>query len=199
MNRLLITAIALAATFCAGAQLRYGLRIGGGGECPHLIDAPRWKSSGASGFSGGLTLEYQIPVGGLAFDVSLLYSRSGAYLTSPEGVRRHTARDFIEIPLHVKYKFWMKKIFDLAGPYVYTGPTLLTAVGNGSKDAPFRGHRLQPGWNIGAGFDVLNFIQIQGGYRFGLGNSLSRRAGFPGDGSLRADGWSVSAAFLFDF
>lgn len=187
--------LSLTAIFCAHGEWRYGLRIGGSGSVPHLSDNNGWTASRCSGFSGGVTFEWQHSCSGLAVDMSALYSRAGATLRSPQGEKFTAARNFVEVPVNLKYKFWLKSIKELAGPYVYTGPTLMMRVDGDSKGAPFSSSRLQPGWNLGVGLDVINFLQIQGGYRFGLGNT----ADVPGGFKMRADGWNVSVAFLFDF
>ncbi len=55
-----------------------------------------------------------------------------------------------------------------------------------------------PGLDVGIGFDVINFVQLTAGYRFGLGNACHNLPGFP-DATLLTDSWNVSATILLDF
>ena len=59
----------------------------------------------------------------------------------------------------------------------------------------FKSNVFQPGWDVGIGFDIINFIQVTAGYRFGLGNALHS----PKDVTLHANAWTVAATLLFDF
>lgn len=176
-------------------QWRYGLRLGGSGSAWLLKNGDDIRAHRGSGFSGGPTFEWQSPMTGFAVDLSALYTHSGGKLSHGPGKAVSPGVDFIEVPVGLKYKFFLKGIKELAGPYITTGPTLLVRLNGTSADCPVSTRRLQPAWNIGAGFDVLNFIQLQGQYRFGLGNSATTPDGL----TLRADGWSVSVALLFDF
>ena len=184
----------------AQAQLRYGVTLGGVWARPELKDVNGDELSRGGGFSGGLTLEWQAPRCGFALDISALYTRYNSQLKCLlEGAptmfkTQDYGRNFIEVPLHAKYKFFMMK--DLFAPLVYTGPSLMINLDN--KDAQLQQHRLQPGWDLGIGFDIVNFVQLTAGYRFGLGNACSSYAGAP-DATLRTNGWHLKATLLFDF
>ena len=58
---------------------------------------------------------------------------------------------------------------ELAAPFIYAGPSFLFRLDH-DDPFPLATDRVQPGWDVGIGFDIVNFIQISGGYRFGLGN-----------------------------
>lgn len=193
-------AVGILAAVCAApvsARLRYGVRLGGDIAALRLTDADGYGMRNRSGFSGGLALEYQFEKCGFAPDIALLYTRRSAMLKMPGGDRASFGRDFIEVPLHLKYKFWLKGTSDLVAPLVYAGPTLSIRVGD-HGDVPMTTNILQPGLDVGIGFDVINFVQLTAGYRFGLGNACHTLTGFP-DASLRTDSWNVSATILLDF
>lgn len=181
----------------AGAQLRYGFRFGGVFADASLKDAGDCRLDNRSGFSGGLALEYQLPKCGLAADIAVLYTRYNTRISNEGAAPQSFGRDFIEIPLHLKYKFWLPAFHNLFGPMVYTGPSVMTRAGNAGH-AVVSADRIQPGWDVGIGFDIVNFLQISGGYRFGLGNAAKASGQYP-DASLRTDAWSISATLLFDF
>lgn len=201
MNRFILRMAVAAAVLLAGcaqgaAQLRYGFNSGGGFAGAKLKDAPALSVDNRSGFRGGLILEYQLPGSGLAFDGSVLYNRYNARIVKGQDMIDF-GRDFIDVPLNVKYKFWISAVSDLAAPFVFTGPSFMFHTGSKSESTIVI-NRFQPGWNVGIGFDVINFLQIQGGYRFGMGNAIHRFADSP-DAGLRMSGWHVSAILLFDF
>ncbi len=196
--RLLLLLLALGCTTAATAQLRYGFRFGGEFAAASLKNAAGYRLENRSGFSGGLALEYQVPVNGLAADIAVLYTRYNTRIANPGEDNLHSfGRNFIEVPIHLKYKFWLHSTKDLFGPLVYTGPSFMMAVGSKS-DNPLSTKRFQPGWDVGIGFDIINFIQITGGYRFGLGNAVDAFSAAP-DATLRTNGWNISATLLFDF
>lgn len=192
----------------AGAQFRYGINAGVSIAKPELSQVfadggtiPILESG--AGFRGGLTLEYQLPTFGLAFDLSVDYLRYNFRLTSERGGvvdDKYTdiGRNFIEVPLNIKYKFWLGRFHNLVAPMVMTGPSFMINLDKQPDNARLTQKRFQPGWNVGLGLDIINFIQLNAGYRFAFGNAVDHSFNM-GDPKLRNKGWYVSATFLFDF
>lgn len=169
------------------AQFRYGLR--GGIEFTEPLTGDHGDGfasySGGTGYSAGLTCEYQLPATDFAFGASILFEHRPAYEQSsyPPGSARETyTADVIGIPIEAKYKIPLKCVKELVSPMIITGPDLAFAL-NG------RSERVHFGWNFGVGIDVVNFMQITGGYRLGINKSI--------DAATDSGGW-VSLAFLFD-
>lgn len=200
--------LVICALACAGqadAQLRYGLRLGGDFAKATLAtgdNIPGALLDNGSGFSGGVLLEYQFRKCGFAPDIAVLYTRFDTRLVLHGSSPLDFGRDFIEIPLHLKWKFLLKPTKDLCAVMIYTGPSMLVRLGHGEGVAlggasrqTFASEKLQPGWDVGIGIDVINFIQLTAGYRFGIGNAATR----PADMVLHTNGWSVAANLLFDF
>lgn len=181
------------------AQPRYGISIGG--------NIPVQRGTGldggygihtGGGFSGGLTFEYQLEKCGLAFDVSALYTRASTRLSiSPTGMEDvkeyRLGNDFIQIPLHAKYKFWLNSTKKLVGPFLYTGPSMMIRLDGDDKGAP-KSNPLRATWDFGVGIDVINFLQISAGYRLGISPMLSDHSN-----DYHYDGIDIKVAFLFDF
>lgn len=193
----LLLIVALITSLSASAQLRYGFRLGGIISDARISDAPDFGAYNKGGFSGGLMLEYQVPDNGIAIDAALLYSRVNARIKDGEDVMGGMNRDFLEIPVHLKYKYWLKSVNNLVAPMVYTGPSFMFGVGKNNNHAVSTA-RFQPGWDVGIGFDIVNFIEITGGYRFGLGNALKSFAAAP-DAKFHTNGWNISVNLIFDF
>lgn len=221
---LLVMIMAVATSLAADAQLRYGFRFGGdfakatlgnanalSGASLASYDTNNYKEPvslvNRSGFSGGLVLEYQFEKCGFAPDIALLYTRYNTRLALQEQKPQSFGRNFIEIPIHLKWKFWIPQTKNLFGPMVYTGPSMMFRLDHNSGinyTYPFttyggvdnfKSNVFQPGWDVGIGFDIINFIQVTAGYRFGLGNALNS----PKDVTLHTNAWTVAATLLFDF
>ncbi len=192
----LIVLIVLAGSLTSTAQLRYGFRLGGAFAAASLGDAPGISMKNGSGFSGGLLLEYQMENNGFAPDIAVLYTRYSSKLMDEVSGPAKIGRDFIEVPLHLKYKFYLSSTNNLVAPMIYTGPSILFRLGKGNPER-ISTKSVQPGWDVGIGLDIINFIQLSAGYRFGLGNALSESA-VPGV-CLHTNGWNVSANIIFDF
>ena len=186
----------LLSSLSASGQLRYGIRLGGSFAKASLSDAPGMSIKNGSGFSGGILLEYQMENNGFAPDIALMYTRYSSRLIDEVSGPVKLGRNFIEIPLHLKYKFYLSASNNLVAPMVYTGPSLLIRLGQGNPELVST-KSVQPGWDLGVGLDIINFIQISAGYRFGLGNAVSQSA-VPG-ACLHTDGWNVAANLIFDF
>ena len=194
--RLLILLVVLLSSFTASSQLRYGFRLGGSFANASISDAPGMSIKNGSGFSGGLLLEYQMESNGFAPDIAVLYTRYSSRLIDEVSGPARLGRDFIEVPLHLKYKFFLSATNNLVAPMIYTGPSLLFRIGKGNPEQ-ISTLSMQPGWDIGIGIDIINFIQLSAGYRFGLGNAISSSA-VPGV-CLHTNGWNISANIIFDF
>ncbi|MDE7346486.1 MAG: PorT family protein [Muribaculaceae bacterium] len=186
----------LLSSLSASSQLRYGFRLGGSIAKATLCDASGMSLKNGSGFSGGLLLEYQMESCGFAPDIAVLYTRYSSRLIDEVSGPTKLGRDFIEVPLHLKYKFYLSSTNNLVAPMVYTGPSILCRLGK-SNPEHMSAKSIQPGWDVGIGLDIINFIQLSAGYRFGFGNALSQNA-VPG-ACLHSNGWNVSANIIFDF
>lgn len=197
MRFLLPAAIAIAGAFTSHAQLRYGFRFGGDIADARLEDAGAYTLKNGGGFSGGLVLEYQFASCGFAPDIAVLYARHNTRLRPEAGNASSFGRNYIDVPLHLKYKFWLKSVSETMAPMIYTGPALSLRLDHDGA-TPLTSKRAQFGWDVGIGFDIINFIQFSGGYRFALGNGAERFTGYP-DAVFRNSCWNISATLLFDF
>ena len=174
-KKILIALCLLLSTIAAQSQLRYGILLGGEFTRPTGNTA-----AGGSGFTGGLQLEYKLPMCGLAFGTSATYQRRTINAGEKLG------GDFIAVPVAVKYKFPLPIFKELAGPLLFTGPNFAWRV----SDA--EGKNFHLGWDVGIGIDIINFIQLTAGYRFGINNVYTPTA------TIRDSGWFFNAGLLFD-
>ena len=193
---LLLLMAVLLSSLSAAAQLRYGFRLGGSFAKASLSDAPGMSIKNGSGFSGGFLLEYQMESNGFAPDIAVLYTRYSSRLIDEVSGPAKIGRNFIEVPLHLKYKFYLSSTNNLVAPMVFTGPSLLFRLGKANPEH-MQTKSMQSGWDLGIGIDIINFIQLSAGYRFGLGNAVSGSA-IPA-ACVHTNGWNVSANIIFDF
>lgn len=194
---LLTVALMLGAVMPANGQWRYGVRVGGAFAAARLSEAEGYSLDNRSGFSGGLVLEYTFAGTGVAPDVAVVSTRYNTRLRYLGDAPQAFGRNFLEVPVHLKYKIPVKFMADLLNPMLYTGPSLAFKLGGGDS-GPLRTKGFQPRWDFGVGVSIVNFIQISGGYSLGLGNAVKSFDGRP-DARLRTDGWHLTASILFDF
>lgn len=158
----------------------------------------------SSGWEAGVMIDGQVPIIGLGFDLSLMYARMNNnseidYKGEPlyEG-----SKNFLMLPLNIKYKFTLPVVGRYIAPYVFTGPNFLINLNkNTLKD--LKNKTCQVAWQLGLGLEFVNHLQIGAGYNFGMGkvgNSLF--SGVTGvntkpEYTVKNNYWMVTAAYLF--
>lgn len=200
MKRNGLIGLILLALFCvnhAEAQLKFGAKAGINlssigttdfGDMGSMIDS-------RTGFQVGPMMELMVPILGVGADVSILYSQRGAKIGG-----KTVKSDFLEIPLNLKWKFGLPivKAFVAAGPYVgfRLGDVSWGALKNQYNDKSF-----SAGLNIGAGVEVLSYLQVGANYTLGLtdnyGSGIKAMEVITGKGTGKVKGWSITAALLF--
>ncbi len=190
----------------ASAQIRFGVKAGLNLNSLHLNK--EWKSSfnkdNQCGFTVGPMLEFQVPVIGLAFDVSAMYTRMNTELTE-EQENLDIAKNFIEVPINLKYKFSLPIVGNYLTPYLLTGPSFAFRLDKNKKDPVdfINTKGTQYTWNVGLGFQIVKHLQIQGSYGFGLNNIVKMAGNLGADlpeaanFKLKNNYWTITAAYLF--
>ena len=77
----------LAALMCgvaAQAQVRFGVKAGLDINKLHFSGNNNFSSENRAGFTGGFMTEFTVPIVGLCFDASLMYTRMNGELHSPK-------------------------------------------------------------------------------------------------------------------
>ncbi len=162
----------------ASAQFRFGPKVGITMSELHFNKGD-FDSKNRTGLTAGLMTEFTVPVIGLGFDASLMYARHSE------------KRDYIDIPVNLKYKIGLPVISHILTPFVTTGPDFYVPVNkfDGKKN-------FSTSWNFGLGVTLINHIQVAASYGFGI----SKTAEFDDEGS-KINGkdrcWTITAAYLF--
>lgn len=180
----------LAAMMCgiaAQAQVRFGVKAGIDINKLHLSGSDNFNPDNRAGFTGGVMTELKVPIIGLCFDASLMYTRMNGEL--------HSHKDFLEIPVNIKYKFQLPAVSSIIAPYIYTGPDFAFKFAGKDED-PYK--TFQCAWNVGLGVELLRHLQVGAGYAFGI-NNIAKSIGVntTNDIKVRNSYWTITAAYLF--
>jgi len=209
MKRIIIALLAIVMTAgVASAQIRFGIKAGANFNSIHFKDMEsNLQPDNSAGFNVGVMTEFTVPIVGLCLDASVMYSRmNNAISNDVEGTTSELldkdmtwGKNFLEIPINIKYKFQIPVIASVFKPYIFTGPNFAFKLDKSIWDKTF-----QAAWNVGIGVELINHLQISGSYGFGMNNVLddvleSNGSDWTVSNKLKARNnyWTVSAAWLF--
>lgn len=188
----------------ANAQFRFGIKAGANFNKIHIKDYDKnLQPDNSCGFNVGVMTEFTVPIVGLCLDASLMYSRmnnatnDNLQIKEVKKNEEKYGKNFLEIPINIKYKFQVPVVASIFKPYLFTGPNFAFKLDKSMRDKTF-----QAAWNVGLGFEFFRHLQVQGSYGFGINNVL-KDVEVPGttlhSDKLKANNnyWTVSAAWLF--
>lgn len=196
--------VAMMAVFACGqanAEFRFGIKAGLNVNKLHLSDyKANLNSDNQCGFTAGVMTEFTVPVVGIGFDLSLMYTHMNNEIK--EGINEGAVgKNFLEIPLNLKYKFNIPVINSIIRPMVYTGPTMALKLDKSTFEG-ISTKTVQMGWNLGLGLELFKHLQVSGGYTFGMNNVAKKIPVLDnnlniGDIKVKNNYWTVTAAYLF--
>lgn len=202
MKKLVLAVMALTIGFSASAQFRAGIRAGVNINKLHLSElGSNFDSDNRCGFTGGVMAEFTIPVVGICFDASLMYTRMNSQVDAPltgsmtENEFSGSAKDFFQIPINIKYKLGLPVVGKIIAPYIYTGPDFAFRLGHSNAFKSF-----QVAWDLGVGVELVRHLQIGAGYSWGINNVAKKITGyenFDGNFKTKNNYWTITAAYLF--
>ena len=194
LKKLTIALLVAIMTFgVADAQLRFGIKAGLNVNTLHLNQKIFDKDNG-TGWTAGLMTQYLVPGIGFGFDLSLMYARMNADIASSDGdVTKN--RNFIQIPLNLKYKFGLPIVGSIISPYIFTGPGFSFKLDKNTLDN-LKTKTCQVAWNVGLGLELVKHLQIGASYGFGINNIASHWVDST-DLNVKNNYWTVTAAYLF--
>lgn len=193
-----VAMLALLGTQAAYSQFRFGIKAGVNLNQLHVSDLKsNFDQDNGCGFTGGIMTEFTVPVVGLCFDASLMYTHMSATTSFDDNtgnsVGEATAKNFFNIPVNIKYRFGL---IPLVKPFIFTGPDF--AFKFGGKDDVFKTKTFQCAWNVGVGFELFNHLQIAGSYGFGMNNVAKYIVpSTTNEFKLKNNYWTITAAYLF--
>lgn len=195
--------VAIVGISSANAQFRFGIKAGMNINKIHFSDVNKnLQPDNSCGWNAGVMAEFTVPIVGLCFDASLLYSRmNNAISDDVDGAAKDVTdsdmtygKNFLEIPINIKYKFQIPVVASIIKPYLFTGPSFAFKLDKSFMDKTF-----QAAWNVGVGLELFRHLQIAGSYGFGMNNVAKEVFNEANVETLKAKNnyWTISAAYLF--
>lgn len=197
---------ALMAIFACGqanAEFRFGVKAGLNVNKLHTSSLrDNFSSENRAGVTAGVMTEFTVPIIGIGFDLSVMYTHMNNELkeSTYEG---SVGKNFLEIPLNLKYKINLPAVNHIIRPMIFTGPTMALKLDKSTfktNDGEFGTKTVQMGWNIGIGVELVKHLQISGGYTIGMNNVAKKISAINDNFNIRKiknNYWTVTAAYLF--
>ena len=192
---LLVMLVAVFGMGMAQAQFRFGVKAGLNLNSLHFNNvAKNFESDNSCGYTLGVMTEFQVPLIGLCFDLSAMYTRMNSEVEQIDD-DSNIGKNFLEIPLNIKYKFGLPVVGNVFTPYLFTGPSFAIKLDKNSIDA-LKTKTCQVAWNVGLGFEIIKHLQISGSYGFGMNNIADHWVNTEKI-KVKNNYWTVTAAYLF--
>ncbi|MDE7160791.1 MAG: PorT family protein [Muribaculaceae bacterium] len=213
-------ALLLAGASTANAGWRFGIKAGLNLDNLKVADMSDFKHSfdpdNRCGWTAGIMTEFEVPVVGICADASLMYTRMEnsfripvldmASSTLPVNVasdQTNAGRNFIEIPVNVKWKLNIPLVSRIVKPMIMTGPAFAFKLDKNPVNAVLKAKTCQVAWNIGVGVELFKHLQVQGQYGFGINkvadivDKLTPVHIKTEDLKVKNNYWTITAAWLF--
>lgn len=196
---ILLVLLAVVSTTTAQAQFRFGVKGG------ITINELKWdkdivSKDNRAGFTAGVMVEAGLPVVGLGLDASVLYAhrQDDLYFEDDNLQVTKLKRDYLDIPINIKYKLQIPVLCKIITPFVTTGPDFALMLGDTDK-IDFKARKWNTSWNVGFGAELFRKVQIHANYGIGLtkafeyiGQNVDSKP-IKGKDKL----WTITAAYLF--
>jgi len=204
MKKLFILAmLVVAMALPASAQFSWGPKVGVAVNDLHFnknIVNDVLSSENQAGFTGGLMAEFMLPIANLGFDASVMYVRRNAKVkVSGTNEAVSDNRDYIELPINLKWKIGIPVVGKIITPYLFTGPSFAFLVSKKEIGEFFENKSCDVAWNFGLGLQLFTKLQIGASYGLGMSNSLSSKLGVNATNEINGKNkfWTVTSAYLF--
>lgn len=196
--------VAAAAVVPASAQFRFGVKAGAAINKLSL-NKDALHSDNRAGFTGGIMMEFTVPVLNIGMDASVLYANRAATLPAidsnaqpivdnGETVYEKKNRSYIDIPINFKWKIGLPVVGKIISPFLTTGPDFSFLLSKQNLTNAWESRKFDFAWNVGLGVELLQHVQVAASYGIGITKSVS------GDDALasgRNRAWTVTLAYLF--
>lgn len=199
--RHLFVALLLAMVCSAGAQAQFRFGLKAGMAVNKLsFDKSTFDSDNRAGFTGGVMVEFTVPVVNLGFDASVLYAQRSVDIYNNDGSVSDTDhRGYIDIPVNFKWKMSILGTGKIISPFLTTGPDFSFLCSKQNFKDAWESRKFDFAWNVGAGVQLFNKLQVAASYGFGLTNSTNALHGSNviKDFKGKNRSWTITLAYLF--
>ena len=181
----------------AGSLFKFGPKVGLTVNALHFNN-DLFDSSNKTGWTAGLMTEFRVPVIGVGADLSLMYVRRNSEFMAGNNIGKDN-RDYIEIPLNLRYNFSLPVINNVVMPYLAVGPSVSMLTSRKHIEAAYSNKSVDWALNFGIGVQLVKHLDVSA--RYGLGLTKAVNAVSENDSNAGIQGknryWTVSVAYLF--
>lgn len=153
-----------------------------------------------SGFTVGGMVQFGTPLG-FGVDGSVMFTRRSSEWPVSNGKEEYITnfnRNYIEIPINLRWNFTIPVISRIVTPYLATGPDFSFLCSKKNFNDAVKSRTVDVAWNFGFGLQFVKHVEIGASYGLGITKSASGDEslyGGPFNGKNRF--WTVTAAYLF--
>ena len=141
--------------------------------------------------------EFTVPVIGISADLSAMYVRRNTKFLEENEMSKDN-RDYIEIPLNIKYKFGLPVVSKFLVPYVGVGPSVSFLTSRRHISDAYKNKSVDWALNFGFGVQLLSHIDLNARYGLGLTKAVTAVSGADNAGIEGKNRyWTISLAYLF--
>ena len=192
MFRILVAVILLASAMPAAAQVRLGFKAG------LTVSEMRFDRDVANrdnrmGYTGGLVLDFNVPVSGLGVELGAMYSHRNSCLADGDQVYK---RHYIDLPVHVSYRLEVPGAAKLLVPYAFTGPNF-SLLFKQDEASNMDNSKTSISWDLGAGVELFRHLRVSASYGIGLTKSVEMVNEDATKSGSKDNCWTISATYLF--
>lgn len=209
MNRfqklLAVVIVALLGCGAASAQFRFGIKAGLNVDKMSISGSELISADNSCGFTGGVMTEFEVPIIGICLDASLMYTRMNTSIdvaglnvgNVDNKIGNKIGKNFIEIPVNLKYKLNLPAVAAIIKPYVFTGPSFAFKLDKETAKT-FDTKTCQVAWNLGLGVELIKHLQIGASYGWNINNAAKMVLPLnTAEIKAKNNYWTVTAAWLF--
>lgn len=195
--------VAAVTALSAQSQVRFGIKAGTAVN-KLSFNKSTFDSDNRAGFTGGLMMEFTVPVINLGFDASLLYAQRSVNVLDDTNNYHTDRRSYIDIPINLKWKIGIPVIGKVFTPFLTTGPDFSFLCSKQNFKDAWDSRKFDFAWNVGAGVQLFNKLQLAASYGFGLTNSATALHGSNAAEDLKDlnfkgknRSWTITLAYMF--
>lgn len=207
IKRILVIAIAVMvmSTSAYASGFKFGVKAGANFNKLHFSEevlSDIVNKDNQAGFTGGVMAEFIVPVIGIGADASIMYVHRPA-LENEKGDK--LKRDYIEIPVNLKYKLSLPAVEKVISPYIFTGPSFAFNLNKTAVEDFINTKKCDIYWNLGIGVELIKHLQIGASYGWGLRKLVNKVENISGKETGlniqsiegRNNCWNITIAYLF--
>lgn len=182
----------------AGGLFKFGPKVGMTVNQLHF-SKDVLDSNNKTGWTAGLMTEFRVPVIGIGADLSVMYVRRNSRFLRENNIPEKNNRDYIEIPLNLRYNFGLPVVGKFLTPYLAVGPSVSVLTSKKALE-DLRNKSVDWAVNFGVGVQFINHIDVSARYGLGLTKAVKEFTNIGGqaagiEGKNRY--WTISVAYLF--